>query len=70
MCENDGAITDIASFMQQVRATKLAIKNALAAERGSISDDMLVVIEGLSSVNPTAPNPAADIDLWAGQESS
>ena len=67
MCDNAGAITDIASFMQQVRATKQAIRNALAAEGGSISEDMSVVIEGLSSVNPTAPNPAADIDLWAGE---
>ena len=64
MC--DGAITDIASFMQQVRATKAAIATALRAEEGAVSEDMRLAIEGLSSVNPTAPDPAVDIDLWAG----
>lgn len=62
----DGAITDINSFMQQVRNAKAALLRGLLAEDGQISDDMHAVISGLSGVNPTAPNPAEDIDLWSG----
>jgi len=64
MC--DGAIVDIKSFMQQVRRAKAAIRAALEKEGGIVSEDMECVVEGLHTVNPTAPNPAADIDLWAG----
>ena len=61
-----GDITDIASFMLQVRAAKRALVRGLEEEDGEVSEDMAAVIAGLGSVNPTAPNPADDSDLWSG----
>ena len=66
MCSTGAEIRDLQSFLQQVRAAKSALLRGLAAEEGRVTEDMLAVVEGLSSVNPTAPSPAEDVDLWSG----
>ena len=32
---------------------------------GALSEDALALMDGLGRVNPSSPNPAADVDLWA-----
>ena len=66
MCSTGAEIRDLQSFLLQVRAAKSALLRGLAAEEGRVTEDMLAVVEGLSSVNPTAPNPAEGVDLWSG----
>lgn len=62
-CEDDG---DLSAFVQQLRAVKAALRAGLRAEAGKVSEDALAVVDGLQGVNPAAPDPSADTDLWTG----
>ena len=54
-------------FVDQIRAFKGALRRALAAEDGALSEDTLACIAAMSEVNPSAPDPATDDDLWTGE---
>ena len=50
-------------FVNEIRAFKGALRRALAAEDGMLSEDTLACIAAMSEVNPSAPDPATDRDL-------
>ena len=52
-------------FVRELRGAKTALLRGVAAEGGALSEDALALMDGLGRVNPSAPNPAADVDLWA-----
>ena len=54
-------------FVNEIRAFKGALRRALAAEDGMLSEDTLACIAAMSEVNPSAPDPATDDDLWTGE---
>ena len=54
-------------FVNEIRAFKGALRRALAAENGMLSEDTLACIAAMSEVNPSAPDPATDDDLWTGE---
>ena len=54
-------------FVDQIRSFKSALRRALAAEAGALSEDTLACIAAMSEVNPSAPDPATDDDLWTGE---
>ena len=52
-------------FVRELRGAKTALLRGVAAEGGALSEDALALMDGLGRVNPSSPNPAADVDLWA-----
>lgn len=48
------------------RTAKAALRNALAAEAGVLSEDAAAMVSALYDVNPTRPDPATDADLYSG----
>ena len=54
-------------FVNEIGAFKGALRRALAAEDGMLSEDTLACIAAMSEVNPSAPDPATDDDLWTGE---
>ena len=55
-----------AEFVKEIRTFKAALLRALKDERGVPSEDTLACVDALGEVNPTAPDPATDLDLWPG----
>jgi hypothetical protein len=55
-------------YVEELRRGKAALRRGLVAERGALSQDGLALALGLAKLNPTAPDPAADSDLWEGCE--
>lgn len=56
------------TYVSEIRTAKAALRRGLEAEGGVLSEDGLAVALGLAQLNPTAPDPAADTDLWQGKE--
>ena len=55
-------------YVAEIRTAKAALRRGLQAEGGVLSEDGLALALGLAQLNPTAPNPADDTDLWEGKE--
>lgn len=55
-------------FVLELRRAKAALLLALRSEQpqGALDADMQAMIDALANVNPSDPDPAADIDLWGG----
>ena len=56
-------------FVKEIRAYKSALRRALEAESGVPSEDTLACLAAMAEVNPCAPDPAKDADLWVGEYS-
>ena len=56
-----------AEFVKEIRTFKAALLRALKEECGVPSEDTLACVDALAEVNPTAPDPATDLDLWPGE---
>ena len=57
---------EISVDVEFYRKAKMALRAALHADAGMLSEDALAMISALSAVNPTRPDPSADEDLWSG----
>ena len=58
--------TEIPFDVHFLRAAKSALRRSLEDEGGLLTEDALETIGVLSDVNPSAPDPSADYDLWSG----
>lgn len=56
----------LVDYVHELKTAKAALRAGLPAEQGAVSDDARALLRGLAALNPTAPTPAADGDLWSG----
>ena len=63
--QNDSQMA-LATYVSEIRKSKVALRNALALESGYLSDDAKLLLTLLCRLNPTAPTSALDSDLWSG----
>lgn len=59
-------LEEIAIDVGFYKSAKAALRTALDVDLGTLSEDAVAMIDALSEVSPTRPDPAEDNDLWSG----